>query len=610
LTETQFIEKNRVHWEELEQLLSKSTKDADKISQLFVKDSSDLSYARTFYPNRSVRLYLNNLTQQVFESIRTDEEKFSFKQITDFFRHILPQEIYNSRKALITSFLVFVLALVIGIVSSKYNEDFPRIILGNEYISMTEQNIANGDPMAVYKDERKLDMFFGITTNNIRVALLAFVVGIIGSVGTIVVLLSNGIMVGAFQYFFYTKGLFWTSFLTIWIHGTIEISAIIIAGGAGIVLGNGLLFPKTYNRSTSLQVAALRALRIILGTVPLFLIAGLLESFVTRQTELPTIVKALIIGCSAILIIMMWIVYPWYYHKMESANELSYNISPQHRDKRKITKLEEKGFAAIISDSFHEFKTYLSRNLSHALVPTVLILLVCSFIQLSVSSYDSTGLRNMELYNLAKVNVGSIGLSFINLLLMTYAFCMFSYLLQEGPISLGGKLKFLKQYFLKILVITAMMFIPYTMINSYYWLFFWVLFSPHFYVIAIEKITTLQNTLWTNFIEAFGLAFNNWLKFIPFYLIGLFGLWVVALLQSSMITGLVTNFISWHQLFDVSSKNISFVNTLISWTLFLVFAPVAYYFFKNQYYSTITQAGALDMKAQLRSFGKTNSVFE
>lgn len=155
-----------------------------------------------------------------------------------------------------------------------------------------------------------------------------------------------------------------------------------------------------------------------------------------------------------------------------------------------------------------------------------------------------------------------------------------------------------------------MMFIPYTMINSYYWLFFWLLFSPHFYVIAIEKIATEQKSLWTNFTEAFRLAFNNWLKFIPFYLIGLFGLWVVALLQSSMITGLVTNFISWHQLFDVSSKNTAFVNMIISWTLFLIFSPVAYYFFKNQYYSTITQAGALDMKAQLRSFGKTNSVFE
>jgi len=275
LTESKFIEQNEPHWKELEQLLESNHKDADKLNRLFVKISSDLSYARTFYPNRSVRLYLNNLTQRVFDTMRVKEDRFSFKQIIHFFKHILPQEIYRSRKALLVSFTVFVAAVAIGVVSTSNNEDFPRQILGDRYVDMTEDNIAAGDPMAVYKDERKLNMFFGITTRNIRVSFLAFVLGFLGSIGTVVVLLQNGIMLGSFQYFFYSKGLFWTSFLTIWIHGTIEISAIIIAGGAGIVIGNGLLFPKSYKRTTALQVSALRALRLILGALPLFVIAGL-----------------------------------------------------------------------------------------------------------------------------------------------------------------------------------------------------------------------------------------------------------------------------------------------------------------------------------------------
>ena len=62
--------------------------------------------------------------------------------------------------------------------------------------------------MAVYKDDDQIDMFFAITYNNMRVALLAFVLGLIGSIGTVFVLISNGIMLGAFQYFFYSKGLF------------------------------------------------------------------------------------------------------------------------------------------------------------------------------------------------------------------------------------------------------------------------------------------------------------------------------------------------------------------------------------------------------------------
>lgn len=599
-----------MYWEELEGLLERQTRDPDKLSQLFVKVSSDLSYARTFYPNRSVRLYLNNLTQRVFDSMRTDENKFKFEQITNFFKHILPQEIYNSRKALLTSLFVFVVAVGIGVISSKYNPDFPRIILGDSYVDMTEANIAKGDPMAVYKDERKLDMFFGITTNNIRVSLLAFVLGIIGSVGTIVVLLSNGIMLGSFQYFFVTKGLFWTSFLTIWIHGTIEISAIIIAGGAGIVLGNGLLFPKTYDRGAALQVAALRALRIILGAAPLFVIAGLLESFVTRQTELPTVVKAFIIGLSAVLILIMWVIYPWYYHKQNLGEDLEYNIMPQHRSSKVIKKYQYKDFSTVISDSVHEVRSSLTKIIGHTLLPTLLTLAVATYFVLKTSSYDSEDLNAIISNSLAKVNIGSVGLSLVYLALINYAFCMLAFLSNTTTLSLQNKLKFLKKYYLKILVITSIMFIPFTMINSYAWLVFWLLFSPHFYVITIEKIVSDEASLWANFTSAFKSSLNNWFKFFPYYLVGIFIYWVVMLFQSTLIVGFIADFVSWHNLFEVAAKNTSFVSSIINWVLFIVFTPVGYYFFRNQYYSTVTQAEAIDLNEKLKNFGTSNTVFE
>jgi len=599
-----------MHWEELEGLLDRNNRDPDKLSQLFVKVSSDLSYARTFYPNRSVRLYLNNLTQRVFDSMRTDEDKFKFNQVINFFKHILPQEIYNSRKALVTSFIVFVLAVGIGVISSKYNPDFPRLILGDQYVDMTEENIAKGDPMAVYKDERKLDMFFGITTNNIRVAVLAFVLGIIGSVGTIVVLLSNGIMLGSFQYFFFAKGLFWTSFLTIWIHGTIEISAIIIAGAAGIVLGNGLLFPKTYNRNTSLQVAALRALRIILGTVPLFIIAGLLESFVTRQTELPTIVKALIIGLSAALVLIMWVIYPWYYHKEGLGEKIAYNIKPQHQESKIIKRHQYKDFSVVISDSIYEVRSNLSKIIGHALIPTLLILAVSTYFVLKTTGYDSEGLNAIMANSLAKLNVGSLGLSLVYLVLINYAFCMIAFISSKHVLTLQNKLKFLKKFYLKILVMSAIMFIPFTMVNSETWLVFWLVFSPHFYVISIENIIADEESLWANFKRAFLTSFNNWLKFFPYYLVGLFIYWIVMLFQSTLIIGLVSDFVSWHKLFEIASKNTSFVSSILNWILFILFTPVGYYFFRNQYYSAITQSEAIDLNEKLKNFGNSNSLFE
>src|SRR3546814_12188447 len=105
-------------------------------------------------------------------------------------------------------------------------------------------------------------------------------------------------MLGAFQFFFYQKGLLLTSVLSIWIHGTLEISAIIIAGSAGLVMGNSLLFPGTWSRLESFRRGARRGLKIVIGLVPVFITAALLEGFVTRPTDMPLWLSVSIITCS------------------------------------------------------------------------------------------------------------------------------------------------------------------------------------------------------------------------------------------------------------------------------------------------------------------------
>ena len=120
-----------------------------------------------------------------------------------------------------------------GILSAANDSMFVRLILGDAYVNMTEVNIESGDPMAVYKEMREFEMFLAITFNNVRVSFMAFVAGLLASFGTGFILLSNGIMVGAFQYFFYQKGLLGEALSVIYIHGTLELSAIVIAGGAG-----------------------------------------------------------------------------------------------------------------------------------------------------------------------------------------------------------------------------------------------------------------------------------------------------------------------------------------------------------------------------------------
>jgi len=117
-------------------------------------------------------------------------------------------------------------------------------------------------------------------------------------------------MLGAFEYFFFSRGLGVQSILVIWIHGTIEISSIIIAGAAGLVLGNSLLFPGTYTRIESLKRGAKDGMKMAVGLVPLFIIAAFFESFVTRHTEMPVWLSITILAASASFIVWYVILYP------------------------------------------------------------------------------------------------------------------------------------------------------------------------------------------------------------------------------------------------------------------------------------------------------------
>ena len=120
----------------------------------------------------------------------------------------------------------------------------------------------------------------------------------------------TGIMLGSFQYFFYHYDVLWASVLTIWIHGTLEISAIIVAGAAGFVMAQGLLFPGTYSRADAFRQSARDGLKMAIGLVPIFVVAGFLEGFVTRHTEMPVAASLAIIGISAAFIGWYFGLYP------------------------------------------------------------------------------------------------------------------------------------------------------------------------------------------------------------------------------------------------------------------------------------------------------------
>jgi uncharacterized membrane protein SpoIIM required for sporulation len=185
---------------------------------------------------------------------------------------------------------------------------------------MTEENIAKGDPFGVYKDENPFTMFVRIAFNNIKVAFFTFMGGFSLGIFTLNILWSNGIMLGCFQYMFFANGLGLQSVLVIWIHGTIEIASIIIAGTAGFILANGILFPGTYKRIDSFKKGAKDAAKVMICLVPFFITASFLESYVTHlmsqtydkasNTALPIWLSVLILSLSFILIIWYFVIWP------------------------------------------------------------------------------------------------------------------------------------------------------------------------------------------------------------------------------------------------------------------------------------------------------------
>lgn len=306
MREAVFVRQNSEKWKGFE---ATEAAGADQLARNFITLTDDLSYARTFYPNSETVRYLNGIAARyhmlIYRNKRENKGRF-----LRFWTRDLPLELSASRRYLFYSFLIFALAFCFGAFSTSRDDTFVRLILGDQYVNMTLENIAEGDPMAVYKSMGQAEMFLMITVNNIRVSFLTFVAGVLFSFGTVYVLLQNGIMLGAFQYFFYEQGLLASSVLTIWIHGTLEISAIIIAGGAGLVMGNSLLFPGTWSRLESFKRGARRGLKIVIGLVPVFITAGFLEGFVTRHTDMPVWLSIGIITWSAVIVMYYFVIFP------------------------------------------------------------------------------------------------------------------------------------------------------------------------------------------------------------------------------------------------------------------------------------------------------------
>lgn len=306
MREAVFLRQNQARWQQYEQGPAAGP---DELAARFVALTDDLAYAQTFYPASPTTVYLNGLTGKLHQRLYANRREGSGRFVR-FWAVELPLVVGRHHRTLALTTLLFLVFTGLGALSAAYDDSFVRVVMGDAYVNQTIENIRKGDPMAVYKQEGETLMFLGITLNNIYVALNIFVLGATLGVGTLVQLFRTGLMLGSFQYFFYHYQLLGDSVLTIWIHGTLEISAVIVAGAAGFVMAQGLLFPGTYSRAAAFRQSARDGLKMAIGLVPIFIVAGFLEGFVTRHTGMPVVASLTIIGSSAAFIGWYFVAYP------------------------------------------------------------------------------------------------------------------------------------------------------------------------------------------------------------------------------------------------------------------------------------------------------------
>ncbi|WP_217586319.1 stage II sporulation protein M [Lentibacillus saliphilus] len=280
----QFVKLHRDDWKQLEQMIQKLHKhkrhmtgvDIETFNALYQKAAQHLSYCQTYYPNEEVTAYLNGLVAKSHNLLYQDQVS-SMKQMRHFFSTTFIGLLIGQWKAVTVAMMLFIFGGFAAFLAVMNDPLHMYAILPAE--------IAQGvDPEQLGVNHDAIDSSFmsaQIMTNNIRVAFLAFAGGITFGLLTAYLMVYNGVIIGALAALFWHHGMTYEFWAYIVPHGMIELMAIFIAGGAGLLMGYKLFAPGPFSRGYQLKRQARRSVQLLLGTIPLFIIAGIIEGFVT-----------------------------------------------------------------------------------------------------------------------------------------------------------------------------------------------------------------------------------------------------------------------------------------------------------------------------------------
>jgi uncharacterized membrane protein SpoIIM required for sporulation len=302
-----FIARKKTDWEQLDTLVKRaqsqgltslSAQEINDLGRLYRSSTSDLAVARRDYPKHQVSQYLNDLVARSHSSIYSSRSYQSYS-VWRFFTHTFPQTFRATWPYTLVSFLMFFLPALYGYINAYLDPTGAASLLPGIESVITQ--IQNQEEWWLFINQENSAASAQIMTNNITVAINAFAGGILFGIYTFYILYLNGLMLGIIAGAAHSLSFASKLWGFVAAHGAIELSVIFIAGGAGMQLGWSLLRPGLYTRSTALYLAAQRAVIIILGCIPLLVIAGLIEGFIS-PSPLPNYVKYSISIISGLLL--------------------------------------------------------------------------------------------------------------------------------------------------------------------------------------------------------------------------------------------------------------------------------------------------------------------
>lgn len=321
LREALFIRKNKDRWLKFQQ---QPSSDPDEMAAEFTQLVDDLAYAKTFYPTGRVTSYINAQASRIYLDIYKNRKEPANRLVT-FWKYDLPLTIRRHHRVLLFSLLFFLLFFSIGFFTAYKDPEIPATILGEDYVQQTQENIDRQNPFGVYEQGNAFLSWIALMIHNLRVSFLMFVSGIFFGIPSLLLEARNAVMVGAFDQFFAARGLGLDFWLVVFVHGTLEITGLIVAAAAGLILGKSFLFPGTIRRIDSFKAGAKDGVKIMIGLIPVFALAAFFEGFITRLYNDISILTTAVFGFSVVFVVWYFIFWPMRVaktHGLESNEEV------------------------------------------------------------------------------------------------------------------------------------------------------------------------------------------------------------------------------------------------------------------------------------------------